>query len=171
MRNTENHNWNAPVEGDSNYEEIIDSLFEDVDKDALLITDTLPDDHIQGRWVIRTSDRSLHLDDGSQFVQIDPERVLPDKIGARRDNEELIGAEWSFDQSIDCDIDGHAITTEKADHAPEAKNTKSIAHYLPEDYCAKADQKQITGQWLFKMKLVTSTINITGDTLSLPRHG
>lgn len=166
------HDWTTITEGDVDYDSTFSNLIDDIDREALLIVNSLPNNNAQDRWIIRTTDYRLFYDDGSSFTEIDPERVLPDRIGARTDKDEVIGSSWSFENDVDADISRRAEYAQKADIAETAKNaTLEFGGTPAERFCLSTEATTLSGKWTFSKTLKTDEINITGGTLEFPTYG
>lgn len=171
-RQTGYHGWTTPTAGDANYVTVFDRLINNIDKEALRIVDSLPSGNTEARWLIRTSDRQLFYDNGSSFVEITPERVLPDRIGARDDKDEVIGAEWSFDNVISTDITGQAYWADNVTNADMAKNgNTNFGGVALGNYARKDNNQTVDGSWTFNQKVDLSGMDIQSGTLKIPNHG
>lgn len=160
------------TEGDSNYENIFDSLVDDIDEDALLRTETLPTDNTEGRVILRTSDTELFYDTGSFFVAINPERQIEEVTGARTDEDETVGAAWSFEQPINANISGNAEWAQNVALVGTAKNITSEFGGIPIDrFCREDGSETIHFEWTFRNKYITDEVDIQGGTLDFPNYG
>lgn len=175
VRFTQHHGFPLPESSDpaETVAETIGDLIEDLDRVVILrgLLANRPPAGIAGRFYLSTDESvpTLYYDDGEEWVSPATYGDPPPNL-LKRDEDQQITAQYTFDEPIIGDLLGHAETATEAELAHEAEDAHRLGGFTEDEYTRTDQDQTITGERTFETEVVAAGVRVDGGTVDLPGY-